>query len=215
MTKSRFHGLIKDYDGGTIMECYIHPSIDFTRIPQMIDAQREFILSRVRKVALSHKVVYHPHVPVSEGSSRGTEAAARAMAIPGVAEAGWTMADIIASAGAQKDSDRQKNYLKSELLQILQKIEDQHFSWPFREPVDTDEVEDYLNVVKDPIDLSTMEKRLRKSSANDCWYKSKQMMHADLIRMVENCKLYNEKSSTYYECAVNLEKFLPTLFPDV
>ena len=34
MHKSRYQGLIKDYDGGTVMECYIHPSIDYTRIPE-------------------------------------------------------------------------------------------------------------------------------------------------------------------------------------
>lgn len=218
MPKGRYQGLIKDYDGGTMMECYVHPSIDYTRIPEMITAQREFILKRIRTVAQSHKVVYPPlpkdWKPNLEGVSRVNETAARAYSIPGVAEAGWTMADLVqiySNNSGGKESDRQKNHLKSELLSLVRKTQDQQFAWPFREPVDTTEVKDYLEIIKDPIDLSTIEKRIRK---ND-WYKSKQMLHADLMRMVNNCKLYNDSNSTYYECAVNLEKFLVTIFPDI
>lgn len=214
MPKGRYNGLIKDYDGGTMMECFIHPSIDYTRIPEMLQAQREFIMSRVRLRAKSHKVVYDPlprdFRPIIEGASRGNEAAARAMAIPGVADAGWTMQDLLASTGSNKDNDRQKNALKSDLLALVRKIEEQQFAWPFREPVDTQEVTDYLDVVTDPIDLQTIEKRIRKGE----WYKSKKMLHADLILMVNNCKLYNDPESTYYECAVNLEKFVGPLFQE-
>jgi histone acetyltransferase len=84
------------------------------------------------------------------------------MAIPGVAEAGWTTADLMASTGGTKDADRQKNALKSELLALVRKIEEQQCAWPFREPVDLNEVHDYTDVIKEPIDLSTIEKRIRK-----------------------------------------------------
>eukprot|EP00521_Asterionellopsis_glacialis_P009000 CAMPEP_0195290538 /NCGR_PEP_ID=MMETSP0707-20130614/6361_1 /TAXON_ID=33640 /ORGANISM="Asterionellopsis glacialis, Strain CCMP134" /LENGTH=562 /DNA_ID=CAMNT_0040350679 /DNA_START=110 /DNA_END=1798 /DNA_ORIENTATION=- len=215
MPKGRYHGLIKDYDGGTMMECYVHPSIDYTRIPEMLEKQRKFVLGRVRLKAKSHKVVYPPlpkdFAPNLEGVSRANEAAARAMTIPGVVEAGWTMADLLASTGASKDSDRQKNALKSELLQLVRKTEEQQSAWPFREPVDTTEVADYLDLIKQPIDLSTIEKRIRKGD----WYKSRQMLYADLMLMVNNCKLYNDEDSTYHECASKLEKFLGTIFPEM
>ncbi|KAL7470948.1 hypothetical protein ACHAXS_011224 [Conticribra weissflogii] len=213
MHKTRYHGLIKDYDGGTIMECYVHPSIDYTRIPEMVQAQREFILQRISLVSKSDKVVYPPlppnFAPTVDGVSRSNEAATRALAIPGVAEAGWTLADLMSSTGGIKDSDRQKSQLKSELLQLVQKTSEQQFSWPFREPVDENEVPDYREVVKEPIDLSTMEKRIRKGDH----YKSKHMLYSDMMRMVNNCKLYNGEASTYHECAVNLEKYLATVFP--
>ena len=143
MPKGRYQGLIKDYDGGTMMECYVHPSIDFTQIPRMIAAQRKFILDRIRLKANS-LTVYDPlpkgFIPNLEGVSRANEAAARAMAIPGMAEAGWTLIDLLASTGQGKDVDRAKNALKSELLSIVRKVEEQQFAWPFREPVDTTEV---------------------------------------------------------------------------
>lgn len=143
MPKGRYQGLIKDYDGGTMMECYVHPSVDFTRIPEMLEAQRKFILSRIRLKANSTKV-YDPlpkgWSPNLEGVSRANETAARAMAIPGMVEAGWTMADLMAATGQGKDADRAKNALKNELQSIVRKVDEQQFAWPFREPVDTTEV---------------------------------------------------------------------------
>ena len=219
MPKTRYQGLIKDYDGGTPMECYIHPNLDYTRIPEMIAAQRDFILEQVRKKSKSH--VRYPPIQNSAGdtsatnvhghavTSRNSEAAARAMAIPGVMEAGWTMADLQLATGAQKDADRQRNHLKSELLAIIRKIEEQQFAWPFREPVDTQEVPDYLEVIKNPIVLSTIEKHIRKGDH----YTTKSMLLIDLMLMVNNCKAYNDPSSPYYEAAVSLQEFVQPLFP--
>jgi Bromodomain len=72
-------------------------------------------------------------------------------------------------------------------------------------------VPDYLEVIKEPIDLSTIEKRVRAN-----YYKSRKMLYGDLILMVNNCKLYNDDASTYVQCAVALEKMVTTnLFADV
>ena len=213
MPKGRYFGLIKDYDGGTPMECYVHPSIDFTRVPEMLEAQREFILQRINRIATSRKV-YSPlpegFNPSLEGVSRANHAASRALAVPGILEAGWTMADLVAATGQGKEADRQKNALKNELLQIVRKIEEQQFAWPFREPVDTTEVPDYLTVVKTPIDLSTIEKRIRQ----DNHYKSKTMLYGDLMLMVNNCKKYNDDNSPYMQCAKSLETYVRNIFAD-
>ena len=142
------------------------------------------------------------------GVSRANESAARALAVPGMIEAGWTMADLMATTGQGKDLDRAKNALKSDLIGVIRKVEEQQFSWPFREPVDTNEVKDYLEIIKEPIDLLTIDKRIRKGDH----YKSRKTLYADLMLMVNNCKLYNEEASTYVQCAVNLERFLKALF---
>lgn len=254
------------------MECYVHPSCDFTRVPEMLEAQRNFILSRIEKVANS-KTIYPPPIgcqlkddsnsltaaayngggggggsssassssfaaaiagslggnnsttsvaalvaaaatnggggsSASTAGSRGNQSAARAMAVPGMEQAGWTMSDLLAAMGQGKESDRQKTALKSEFLAMIRKIEEQQFAWPFREPVDTSEVPDYMEVIKEPIDLSTIDKRIRQ----DNHYKSKQMLYQDLMLMVNNCKLYNEPSSPYAQCATSLENYLGQLF---
>ena len=198
------------------MECYVHPSIDYFRVPEMIKAQKEFIMSRIREISKSDKIIYPPlpknWEPKMQGtgfSSRGNEGAIRAMAIPGVLEAGWSITDLLASTAAAKDTDRQRNHLKSELLAIMRKTLDQQFAWPFREPVDVNEVTDYLEIVKEPIDLSTIDKRIRRGD----WYKNKEMLQVDMLKMVNNCKMYNDPNSPYYECAENLEKFLKVIFP--
>lgn len=187
MPKGRYTGLIKEYDGGTPMECYIHPSVDYTRIPEMIQAQRQFILSRVRLNAQS-QVIYEPltGAVLSEASamasaslepnSRGNQTISLALAIPGIAAAGWTASDLRTATGPGKDAERGKAGLKHELLAIIQRIEEQQFAWPFREPVDTSEVPDYLDVISEPIDLSTMEKRIRQ----DNYYRTKEAFFADL-----------------------------------
>eukprot|EP00529_Nitzschia_sp_RCC80_P013039 CAMPEP_0113492670 /NCGR_PEP_ID=MMETSP0014_2-20120614/28200_1 /TAXON_ID=2857 /ORGANISM="Nitzschia sp." /LENGTH=586 /DNA_ID=CAMNT_0000386517 /DNA_START=62 /DNA_END=1822 /DNA_ORIENTATION=+ /assembly_acc=CAM_ASM_000159 len=214
MPKGRYQHLIKDYDGGTMMECYVHPSIDFTRVREMLEAQRQFVLSRIRLKANSTKVydaLPADWKPDLEGMARGNELAARAMAVPGIAEAGWTIHDMQLATGQGKDADRARSALRSDMLTIVRKVDEQQFAWPFREPVDTDEVKDYLEVIKEPIDLSTIDKRIRKGD----YYKSKKMLYTDLTLMVNNCKLYNEEASAYVQCAVKLENYLKQLFKDV
>lgn len=36
MPTERWKGYIKDYDGGTLMECYVHPFIDYSNISSLI-----------------------------------------------------------------------------------------------------------------------------------------------------------------------------------
>ena len=50
MPRSRWHGFIKDYDGGTLMECFIHPKIDYLHIPEMLDRQRRHLRDRIKKI---------------------------------------------------------------------------------------------------------------------------------------------------------------------
>lgn len=204
MPKGRYLGLIKDYDGGTPMECYVHPSIDFTRIPEMLDAQQQFLMDRISLNAQSRTNIYPPlqtpgsvasqQLPQDASSTlgRGSQAAARALAIPGMVQAGWTLNDLMAATGQGKEADRQKAALKSELLGMVRKIEEQQYSWPFREPVDTSVVPDYLDVIKEPIDLSTIDKRIRQEN----YYRSKEMLFADLMLMVNNCE-YNIYRTEY------------------
>ena len=77
------------------------------------------------------------------------------------------------------------------------------YAWPFQEPVDREEVHDYYEVIQNPIDLSTIEKKL-----NNDFYKSRQMFLADLELMFENCRSYNGSDTPYYKCANSLEQFV-------
>lgn len=231
MPKGRYSGLIKEYDGGTPMECFLHPSVDYTRIDEMVQAQKDFIMSRIRLTAQSH-IVYDP-LPqnfasaffdgASSSSSRGNHNASRALQVPGMIAAGWTLNDL----RQRTETQRENKSLKSDLLQMVHRIKEQQFAWPFLEPVDTKDVPDYLDVITKPIDLSTIEKRIR----SDNHYRTKEMFFADVqlvsytidscfgysqlccshacfFQMAENCKTYNDDGSMYVQCAKKLEKFL-------
>jgi histone acetyltransferase len=154
------------------------------------------------------------NVAVSGGLavSRNNAIAAKALTIPGVLEAGWTLSDLIQASNRTTEDMKQKSQaLKQELLALIRKIEEQQFAWPFRESVDPQDAPDYYEVITNPIDLRTMTQRVRQ----DNHYKNKQMLYHDLMLMVENCKSYNEDGSVYVQCAASLEKYAQTLFHDV
>jgi len=45
----RWMGYIKDYDGGTLMECYVHPNVDYLNVKGIVAKQRAFILQRLKE----------------------------------------------------------------------------------------------------------------------------------------------------------------------
>ena len=141
----------------------------------------------------------------------------------GLREAGWTHEDLARSL--QHESQRDQHNLQHELqqvrcartaphvsrarentrsrgpaTQILSKLKDLECVWPFLHPVDTVEVPDYLDVVSEPIDLETMEERVKHGA-----YKSKAAFLSDLERMIANCRAYNDPKTQYYKCANDLE----------
>lgn len=67
-------------------------------------------------------------------------------------------------------------------------------AWPFHEPVDTTIVVDYLEYIKDPVDLSLIAKRIESGQ-----YISKTALRADLDRMCDNCMVYNTPDTNYYK----------------
>lgn len=43
-------GFIKDYDGGTLMECYIHPNVDYLHVSEIVAVQRQFLHDRMNEL---------------------------------------------------------------------------------------------------------------------------------------------------------------------
>lgn len=75
----------------------------------------------------------------------------------------------------------------------------------FLEPVDWKNwgLLDYPQIVKKPMDLGTMETKLKALK-----YESFDQFRADLDLVVDNCLLFNEKSSDVYKQAVSLRKHM-------
>ena len=242
MPKGRYYGLIKDYDGGTPMECYLYPNVDYLNVPSMLAAQRAFIQQRILAKAQSHiarpgGVVIdcdeeilekHPEYrnykterlsrtvkqQQQQGGAGGGEKETmesvldihRQLSIPGVREAGWRQEDLRLSS-SRKKANREKSNLQRDLLNVVRKVGEQNFSWPFHLPVDPVEVPDYYTKIKDPIDLQTITTRIKAG-----YYTTKGGLREDLMKMAKNFMQYNPEGSSYSECAGSLERYVNLIF---
>lgn len=57
LDRSVWAGYIKDYEGGTIMQCTMLPKVDYTQTRDIIAQQRDAILEKIRERSKSH-IVY-------------------------------------------------------------------------------------------------------------------------------------------------------------
>eukprot|EP00644_Phytophthora_capsici_P013699 jgi/Phyca11/549691/estExt2_Genewise1Plus.C_PHYCAscaffold_330257 len=194
MARPNWYGYIKDYDGGTLMECTIHTQINYLRITSMIHRQRKVIQDKIQERSRA-KVVYPGLTQFAEGRLMDI------YMVPGVKEAGWSQATI----RNNRIGTRDQGSLKSQLSQLLKAVSNHRSAWPFHEPVDTTVVVDYLEHIKDPVDLQLISKRIDSGV-----YISKSALKADLERMCDNCTTYNTPDTNYYKAAIDLREFIQT-----
>jgi hypothetical protein len=67
---------------------------------------------------------------------------------------------------------------------------------------------DYLEVVKEPIDLALIRARIDSGD----YYTSTTQLRADFELMISNCTLYNAPDTPYYKAALNLRTNFPVWF---
>lgn len=87
-------------------------------------------------------------------------------------------------------------------LAMLGRLKKHPYAEAFLERVDTEAFPDYLVAVKDPVDLSLIERHLRAKE-----YQTPTQFHADVLQMFSNSYRYNPKGSDLYKCTVELEKY--------
>lgn len=202
MPKDRWFGYIKDYDGGTLMECYIHPTLPYCNIPNMIEIQKKHLEEDVQEMSKANVVYPGLDLFLNDGQGRIGNFAD----IPGVVESGWTATSHAASypnfrirLNGSFVEPTEEN-LKLFQIFLLDEISKEETSWPFLEPVNTNDVPDYLDLVKDPIDIST----IRKSVESGEKYITMDIFVADVMRIFKNARVYNGLESVYYKYAHKL-----------
>jgi histone acetyltransferase len=119
--------------------------------------------------------------------------------LPGLGESSWEPTVLECSV------DGTPQPLQQCLLSAFKAIQSHELAWPFQTPVPVAEAPDYYDVVKDPIDLSLISRRLQDPSSR--YYVSAAMFLADICRMCENCRLYNSEETIFWDCANRLEAF--------
>ena len=116
---------------------YIQTHIVHIKNWKKIAAQRKFILERIRATTSKSDKIVHPPLPPDfledleatapypRNNNGPNKAAERALAIPGVVEAGWTMSDLVSMTQNQTTKDADQKKLKSDLLALVNKVSDQ------------------------------------------------------------------------------------------
>nr|GEV44152.1 histone acetyltransferase GCN5 isoform X1 [Tanacetum cinerariifolium] len=240
LEKDRWHGYIKDYDGGMLMECKIDPKLPYTDLSTMIHRQRQAIDEKIRELSNCH-IVYHgidfqkkesgipkrsSHLtaPLRSSQSPSPSYSASASATSSLRKWKLTASEDHASSnddlenvsvrnesddsekfeedvlndddeeeiyddssmrnftvtrlesiggvgGRRNVKEKLENTVKIESSEVAKDasgalvkeetaIHDHADAWPFKDPVDVRDVPDYYDIIRDPIDLKTMAKRV-------------------------------------------------------
>ncbi|XP_059804287.1 nucleosome-remodeling factor subunit BPTF isoform X13 [Hypanus sabinus] len=88
------------------------------------------------------------------------------------------------------------------LRRVLRSLQAHKMAWPFLEPVDPNDAPDYYGIIKEPMDLATMEERVHHR-----FYKKLTDFVGDMTKIFDNCRYYNPSDSPFYQCAEVLESF--------
>jgi len=177
MPKDRWVGYIKDYDGANLMECYIHPAVDYLKVRFMIDKQRAFIRQKIKERS-DLNAAYDGLI-----TGRGVH---NLLEVPGVIEAGWTSFHLYKGC-TERDRNITATKINQQLKSILEKVRTSRYSKSFMQPSSDAIFPGYSVKVKDPIDLPLVTLRLQSGN----YYRTRDMMKADLLKMISNAKAYH------------------------
>lgn len=203
LEKDRWHGYIKDYDGGILMECRIDQKLPYTDLSTMIRRQRQAIDEKIRELSNCH--IIYPGIDFQKKEAGIPKKIIKIEDIPGLREAGWAPDQWghsrFKTLNSSKDSGTNQKHLTAFMRSLLKSMHDHVDAWPFKEPVDACDVPDYYDIIKDPMDLKTMSKRVESEQ----YYVTLEMFIADVKRMCANARTYNTPDTIYYKCATRLE----------
>ncbi|KAG7098732.1 hypothetical protein E1B28_000644 [Marasmius oreades] len=213
LDRSVWAGYIKDYEGGTIMQCTMLRKVDYLDKTNIVNSQQEAIMTKIRQMSRSH--IVHPGLPQFQaGAPPGvvvdpkevpglsTFSGVYAIDANGTAsfagESGWSplMAESLRRT-VPKSADRLF------MDHLLRELQNHNQAWPFLKPVNVDDVADYLFYIKEPMDFSTMEHKLDNNQ-----YSTVDDFTRDAQLVFDNCRLYNDEGTIYHKCANALEKVM-------
>lgn len=197
LDKSVWMGYIKDYEGATLMQCSMVPRIRYLEAGRMLSKQKEVVQDKIRHLCNNH-VVHQP----PEQWANGVITPIDPLSIPAIKATGWSPDEL-----AQEPCHGPHF---NNLRRILSLIQTHKQAWPFLSPVNPAEVPGYDKVIKEPMDLSTMEEKLERDQ-----YTTPVEFVNDLKLIWDNCKRFNGVNTVYYKAAVKLEKYMWALINEI
>jgi len=205
MEREKWFGYIKEYDGGTIMECQLDGHVSYVDFVNQIREQRKAVEAKVREMCTAHNV-YPGLKDHFKPSAEGKYVPLDVSKIKGLKEAKWEDPGLprfrLVHPGCGDGLPTKENLHKfmRSIVNIVQAHAD---AWPFAGPVNPIEVPDYYEVVKDPLDMELIKERVTAEN----YYLSLEMFCADFRLMFNNCRIYNSQDTIYYKCSTRLEAF--------
>lgn len=202
--KERWQGYIKDYDGGILMECRIDQKLPYVDLATMIRRQRQAIDEKIRELSNCH--IVYSGIDFQKKEAGIPRRLMKPEDIPGLREAGWTpdqWGHSKSRSSFSSDYNTYRQQLTGLMRLLLKSLIDHTDAWPFKEPVDSRDVPDYYDIIKDPIDLKTMSRRVESEQ----YYVTLEMFVADLKRMFVNARTYNSPDTIYFKCSTRLEAY--------
>ncbi len=207
LERSVWMGYIKDYEGGTLMQCSMVPRVRYLEVGRLLLKQKEMIHAKIRPLSKSH-IVHQPPAEwaalAAPGSAATTTVPIDPLSIPAIRATGWSP-DMDKLAREPRHGPH-----FNELRRFLYQVQNHKQAWPFLTPVNRDEVPDYYKVITSPMDLSTMEEKLER----DCYTTPRELVD-DLKLIFNNCRQYNDSTTVYHKCAVKLEKYMWGLVKEI
>lgn len=173
------------------MQCSMLPRVRYLEMGRMLLKQKEAVHAKIRAFSKSHVV----HQPPKEWKTAVGKI--DPMSIPAIRESGWSP-DMDELARQPRHGP---NY--NQLLHLLNDMQNHASAWPFNHPVNSEEVHDYYEVIKEPMDLSTMERKLEADN-----YATPEEFIKDAKLVFDNCRKYNNETTPYAKSANKLEKFM-------
>lgn len=94
---------------------------------------------------------------------------------------------------------------------ILSALKKHKFGFPFMEPVDPEVlgIPDYFQVIKEPMDFSKVEKRLRSG-----FYKNMSEFEEDIWKIWDNATTYNKPNTEIYHMTLEISTFFKSLLQE-
>ncbi|KAJ0170230.1 hypothetical protein K1T71_014158 [Dendrolimus kikuchii] len=105
---------------------------------------------------------------------------------------------------AKKEKNTAKKFVKDMQFckNLLCEMECHEHAWPFLLPVNTKQFPQYKKVIKCPMDLSTIKRKLQ-----DSCYKCKEEFASDVRLIFSNCEVFNEDYSPVGRAGHNMRQF--------
>ncbi|CAG8587255.1 21982_t:CDS:2 [Dentiscutata erythropus] len=168
--------------------CTLIPKVKYRQIRQILEKQKQAVKNKIAQTC-KPPIIYRGLECFKNGVK-----SVDPMSVPGIRISGWTP-QLEKQA---KDIKRMSHYLV--MKEIFNRLKSHPSSLPFHEPVNGDDVPDYYDIIKDPMDLSTVSKRMENNR-----YRSLLEFAIDMQKIWNNAKIYNKSDTIFYKSAVELE----------